>query len=112
MKTVTISVSSMDETRQRFVAAFKGKPQGAHISFPTVELLWKVLAPNRMALVRALTGTGVVSIREAARRVNRDVRAVHSDVTALINAGVLKRTEEGIEFPYDAVHVDFMLKAA
>ena len=112
MKTVTISVSSMDETKQRFLAAFKGKPQGAHITFPTVELLWKVLAPNRMALVRALTGAGVVSIREAARRVNRDVRAVHSDVTALINAGLLNRTEDGIEFPYEAVHVDFILKAA
>jgi predicted transcriptional regulator len=112
MKTVTISVSSMDKTKQRFLAAFKGKPQGAHISFPTVELLWKVLAPNRMALVRALTGAGVVSIREAARRVNRDVRAVHSDVTALINAGLLNRTEGGIEFPYEAVHVDFILKAA
>jgi predicted transcriptional regulator len=112
MKTVTISVSSTDETKQRFLAAFKGKRQGAHISFPTVELLWKVLAPNRMALVRALTGVGVVSIREAARRVNRDVRAVHSDVTALINAGLLNRTEGGIEFPYEAVHVDFILKAA
>ncbi len=112
MKTVTVSVSSTDETRRRFVAAFKSKPQGAHISFPTVELLWKVLAPNRMALVRALTGAGVVSIREAARRVNRDVRAVHSDVTALINAGLLKRSEDGIEFPYEAVHVDFVLKAA
>jgi predicted transcriptional regulator len=112
MKTVTISVSSMDETKQRFLAAVKGKPQGAHISFPTVELLWKVLAPNRMALVRVLTGAGVVSIREAARRVNRDIRAVHSDVTALINAGILNRTAEGIEFPYEAVHVDFILKAA
>ena len=112
MTTVTISVSSTDETRQRFLAAFKGKPQGAHISFPTVELLWKVLAPNRMALVRALTGAGVVSIREAARRVNRDVRAVHSDVTALIDAGLVNRSEDGIEFPYEAVHVDFILKAA
>ena len=114
MKTVTISVSSMDQTRQRFLAAFafKGKLQGAHITFPTVESLWKVLAPNRMALVRALTGVGVVSIREAARRVNRDVRAVHSDVTALINAGVINRTGGGIEFPYEAVHVDFMLNAA
>jgi predicted transcriptional regulator len=65
-----------------------------------------------MALVRALTGAGVVSIREAARRVNRDVRAVHADVTALINAGILDRTENGIEFPYDALHVDFVLKAA
>ena len=52
----------MDKTRQRFLAAVKGKPQGAHITFPTVELLWKVLAPNRMALVRALTGAGGVSI--------------------------------------------------
>ena len=112
MKTVTISVSSMDETKHRFLTAFKGKPQGAHISFPTVELLWKVLVPNRMALLRALTGAGVVSIREAARRVNRDVRAVHSDVTALINAGVINRTEDGIEFPYEAVHVDFIMKAA
>ena len=112
MKTVTISISSTDETRERFAAAFKGKRQGAHITFATLESLWKVLAPNRMALVRALTGAGVVSIREAARRVNRDVRAVHSDVTALINAGLLNRTEDGIEFPYEAVHVDFVLKAA
>lgn len=112
MKIVTISVSSMDDTQQRFLAAFKGKPQGAHISFESVELLWKVLAPKRMALVHALTGAGVVSIREAARRVNRDVRAVHSDVTALINAGVINRVEGGIEFPYEAVKVEFMLKAA
>ncbi len=112
MRTVTLSVSPTDETRQRFLSAFKGTPQGARISFPDVELLWKVLAPNRMALVRALTGAGVVSIREAARRVNRDVRAVHADVTALINAGILNRTEGGIEFPYEAVHVDFILKAA
>lgn len=69
MKTVTTSVSSMDRTKQRFLTASKGKSQGAHISFPTVELLWKVLAPTRMVLVRALTGAGVVSIREAARRV-------------------------------------------
>ncbi len=102
----------MDETKQRFLVASKGKRLGAHTTFPTVELLWKVLAPNRMTLVRALTGAGVVSIREAARRINRDVHAVHSDVTALINAGVLNRTEDGIEFPYEAVHVDFVLKAA
>ena len=50
--------------------------------------------------------------REAARRVKRDVRAVHSDVTALVNAGVLRRTAGGVEFPYDAIHVDFTLKAA
>lgn len=112
MNTVTISVSSPEETRQRFLDAFKGRPQGEYITFESVELLWKVLAPNRLALIRALSGAGVVSIREAARRVGRDVRAVHADVTLLVNAGVLRRAEGGIEFPYDAVHVDFMLRAA
>lgn len=45
-----------------------------------------------------------------ARRLDRDVKAVHADVHALLDAGVLERTEGGrIIFPYDAVHVDFML---
>ncbi len=112
MKTVTIEVSDIETTKRRTKAAFRGKPQGRFISFVSFELLWKVLTPKRMTLVYALTGAGPVSIREAARRVKRDVRAVHSDVTALLNAGILRRAEGGIEFPYEAVHVDFMLKAA
>jgi predicted transcriptional regulator len=53
-----------------------------------------------------------MAIREIARR-QRDVRAVHSDVHVLLQVGVLKKTEEGgILFPYDAIHVDFLLKAA
>jgi predicted transcriptional regulator len=43
----------------------------------------------------------------------RDVKAVHRDVHALLSVGVLERNADGaIEFPYDAVHVDFVLKAA
>ena len=38
---------------------------------------------------------------------------VHTDVHALLAAGVLEKTDGGnIAFPYDAVHVDFMMKAA
>jgi hypothetical protein len=33
---------------------------------------------------------------------------VHTDVHALLDAGMLRRTDDGeIEFPYDTVHVDF-----
>ena len=50
---------------------------------------------------------------ELARRVGRDVKAVHSDVSALLRAGVLDRTDSGqIEFPYEAVKVEFLLQAA
>ena len=48
-----------------------------------------------------------------ARRVNRDIKSVHGDLTALLVAGVLDRTESGqVEFPYEAVKVEFLLQAA
>jgi predicted transcriptional regulator len=113
MGAVTITVNSTESFRQRLKAAFAGKRQAEQLSFESFELLWKVLAPNRMGLVKALTGAGPVSLREAARRVGRDVRAVHADVHLLLNAGVLRKDEQGrIEFPYSAVHVDFVLKTA
>jgi len=85
----------------------------ARISFASPELLWKVLTLKRWELLRILCGAGAVSIREAARRVGRDVKAVHADVTALLDAGLLERTEAGtIEFPFDAVKVEFVLEAA
>ncbi|MDT3707887.1 MAG: DNA-binding protein [Thiobacillus sp.] len=98
-----------------FVQAWNtGKSQrSARISFATPELLWQVLTAKRWELLKALCGAGPVSIREAARRVGRDVKAVHGDVTALLEAGILNRTPNGkIEFPFDVVKVEFMLQAA
>lgn len=113
MNTVTLCIESRDETSARVLRAFKGKAQGAYIGFESPELVWKVLTVKRWELLRALTGLGPVSVREAARRVERDVKAVHGDIKALLMAGILDKTEDGkIVFPYDAVHVDFMLKAA
>jgi predicted transcriptional regulator len=98
-----------------FVRAWKtGKSEkSARISFATPELLWKVLTSKRWELLKVLCGAGPVSIREAARRVGRDVKAVHSDITALLIAGVLDRAEGGgIIFPFEAVKVEFLLQAA
>lgn len=115
MKTVILDVCSPESAMAEALAAAKsGKPQkNARISFATPELLWRVLTAKRWELLKALCGAGPVSIREAARRVGRDVKAVHSDVTALLLAGVLDRTASGqIEFPFEAVKVEFLLEAA
>jgi predicted transcriptional regulator len=115
MKTVTLDIRSPSDAMTDFVQAWKtGKPQrSARISFATPELLWQVLTAKRWELLKAMCGAGPMSIREAARRVGRDVKAVHGDVTALLDAGVLSRSPDGkVEFPYDAVKVEFMLQAA
>jgi predicted transcriptional regulator len=108
MNLVTLSVASRDVVNARFLAAAEEKPQGAHISFSTMALMWKILTPKRSEVIHTMTGQGVLSIREVARRVGRDVKAVHGDVTALIKAGVIDRRNGGVIFPYDGVHVDFM----
>jgi len=87
--------------------------RNARIAFSTPELLWQVLTAKRWELLKVLCGAGAMSIREAARRVGRDVKAVHADVSALLDAGVLDRAETGgIVFPFDAVKVEFLLEAA
>jgi predicted transcriptional regulator len=105
---------ALADTLGDFAQTWKtGKASAPRISFDSPELLFKTLSGKRWELLNALTGAGPVSIRETARRVERDVKAVHGDITALLNAGILSKTDEGmILFPYDAIHVDFMLKAA
>ena len=115
MKTVTLDVRTPADSMADFARAWKtGKAQKtARISFATPDLLWRVLTEKRWELLKVLCGAGPVSIREAARRADRDVKAVHGDVTALLNAGVLSKTEDGhIVFPYEAVKVEFLLQAA
>lgn len=118
MSTVVLEVGTLKDTLAEASLAMKmgaasptsGEPR---IVFAAPELLWQVLTAKRWEILKALCGAGPVSIRETARRVGRDVKAVHRDVTALIQAGLLDRSDSGgVEFPYDAVKVDFLLKAA
>jgi len=113
MRTVTLEVSSREKIDNRFLQAWEGETQGSFISFESPALLFKVLSGKRWELLKVMTGAGPMAIREAARRLGRDVKGVHGDVSALLKAGILQKTDkELIFFPFDAIHVDFMLKAA
>ncbi len=101
MKTVTIDVRPLVASLGDFTQACKAS--APRISFESPELLFKVLSGKRWELLNTMTGAGTMSIREAALRVERDVKAVHGDVTALLNAGLMSKTDNGmIVFPYDS----------
>lgn len=118
MSTVVLEVGTLKDTLAEASLAMKmgaaSSTSGeSRIVFAAPELLWQVLTAKRWEILKALCGAGPISIRETARRVGRDVKAVHRDVTALAQAGLLDRSESGgVEFPYDAVKVDILLKAA
>lgn len=114
MNKVTIGIASQEAVSQRFLNAWKiGQPQGAYIDFESEEQLWKTMTLKRWQVLKVMTGAGELTIREVARRVGRDVKAVHTDITALILCGLVDKTDTGkVLFPYDGIHVDFLLKVA
>jgi predicted transcriptional regulator len=112
MRKVTLDIASREAVNRRFRNALAGKAQGTRLSFESPELLIKVLSGRRWDLLKVMTGAGPMTIREAARRMARDVKAVHADVHTLLSAGLLQKTDnKRIVFPYDAIHVDFTLRS-
>ena len=113
MNTVTVGVSNVEQARQRVAAAFRGEKQGAFLTFTSVDLLWRTMTPRRWEIICLMTGQGPMALRAVARLMERDVKTIHGDVHALLDAGVLEKTEDDrIIFPYDAVHVDFTITKA
>jgi predicted transcriptional regulator len=113
MKTLIIGNQTFEEsTKEILESAQTGKPaQAARIDFERIEDGWKILSEKRRAILRVMAGAGVLGIREVARRVGRDVRAVHSDLTLLNRNGVIDKTDQGMILPYDVIRLDFTLDA-
>ena len=110
---VTLTVSSQDELAARMGAALAGRRTGPRIAFASVDLLHRICAPKRLAILRMMAGEGPLPVREVARRVGRDVKAVHRDMAALVDAGLLDRGEGGrMSFPYDGVRMEVDLMRA
>jgi predicted transcriptional regulator len=114
-KLLTIDVSSLKDALERVATiAESGQTDvSARYWFSSREELLRTLSPGRWGVIEALTGAGPMGVRELARRVGRDVKGVHTDAQALVVKGLIDKTPDGkLSFPYNAVHVDFMLKAA
>jgi predicted transcriptional regulator len=114
MNTLTIDVRPLADSLADMVQAVEAqRPQAPRYSFANAASLMRTLGGKRFDLIQVLSGAGPVTIREAARRAGRDVKAVYGDVQTLLNCGVLSKTVDGkIELPYESVRVEFLLKAA
>lgn len=115
MKTVLFEVMQPGTAMARAKAEAEAAKYAdqARITFRSAESMARVLTPTRWGIVQALTGAGPLGVRELARRVDRDVKGVHTDATALITAGVIDRAEDGkYLFPFDRVKVRFDIPAA
>jgi predicted transcriptional regulator len=100
-------VSIYEEARDAIEALDRGEsveqPDG--VIFPNTTMLTQTFTERTLALLRVIADTAPESIRETARRVDRDVKNVHEELARLETMGVIHFAEEGRSkrpvFPYD-----------
>ena len=98
----------------RFEAAWNRRTEGRRmkplqvLSMADLPLLLRTLTPARLDLLERLRDAGPLSIYELAKRLGRDYKNVHTDVTALSKIALIERAADGrVSVPWDVVRAEF-----
>ncbi len=112
MKVLTIDVASREQVNERFEQAASGNPQGDHLTFPSLELLHKLLNPRRIRILQAIQEWGPIGTRELARRLEQDPGNLVRDLKPLREWGIVEDTERGLNIPYDEIRLEVVIGRA
>lgn len=117
-KRIEITVGSTSDALDRFEAAWarakKGSARGAEVrlTFESLPLLLRNLTPARWQLLETLKAEGPFSINELARRLARNYKNVHTDVTRLVELGLIqKQKDQRVIVAWDVVTAEMRLAA-
>lgn len=116
-KTLNIEVSSLEDDLAQFAKVWRDAEAGksvrayAGIGFENAIALLSTLTPKRWLLIEALKSSGAQSIYALAKHLARNYSNVHTDVTRLLELGIVEKDETGKVFvPWDKVEVQFPLQ--
>lgn len=82
------------------------------VAFESWEALRDVLTAERLRLLRHLRAHPARSVRALSAALGRDYRNVHGDVAALLHAGLVERSGDGLRAVADALAVEVPLLAS
>ena len=115
-KILELRVGPPADALDRFEAAWNRVAEGRKVSplrvlsLGDLPALVRTLTPARWSLLENLRRDGTVSIYGLAKRVGRDYKNVHTDVTALLETGLIQKNAEGeIEVAWDVVRAELRL---
>ena len=114
-KAFEIRLGAAGDALDRFEAAWNRVREGRALrpleilSFADLPLLLKTLSPARWVLLQKLREEAC-TIYELARRLARDYKNVHTDVTQLAGIGLIARRSDGrVAVAWDLLRAEFKL---
>ena len=111
MTTLQIHVGgSFADTESRVLDAIARHEAGEdvvenHLTFENWQTFARVMAANRLELLRHVHRTPPRSVLALACALGRDYKRVHEDVEALVAAGLLERDDTGLHADYDSIQI-------
>ena len=112
LRVLELRIGDMRDALDRFEAAWNRRTEGRKtlhvLSMADLPLLLKTLTPARWDLLERLREAGPLSIYELAKRLQRDYKNVHTDVTRLAGIGLIQRAADGrVAVSWDVVRAEF-----
>jgi len=111
-----IRIGAAADALDRFEAAWNRVQEGRAmrplevLSFADLPSLLRTLSPARWVLLQKLHSEGPLSIYELAKRLERDYKNVHTDVTQLAAIRLIQRSEQGqVAVAWDLLRAEFRL---
>ena len=118
MKRIQVSVGSVAQALDRFEQTWRQAEKGGlpaaqvRLTFESLPTLLKNLTPARWTLLEQLKRDGPLAINELARRLERHSKNVHTDVTRLIELGLIeRRSDQLVAVTWDIVTAEMRLAA-
>lgn len=113
-KVLELRIGDARDALDRFEAAWNRRTEGRRarplqlLSLENLPLLLRTLTPARWELLERLRDAGPLSIYQLAKRLQRDYKNVHTDVTALARIGLIERGNDArVSVPWDVVRAEF-----
>ncbi len=115
---IEVTVGGLSGALDRFERVWQqgvaDKARGAEVrlTFESLPVLLKNLTPARWTLLETLRRDGPLSINELARRLKRNYKNVHTDVSRLIDLGLIGRlADQRVAVVWDIVVAEMRLAA-
>jgi predicted transcriptional regulator len=115
-KVMQIRVGPASDALDRFEAAWNRRLEGRSLrtlhvlTLAGLPQLLKALSPARWGLLEELRRAGPLSIYELAKRLRRNYKNVHTDVTQLAALGVIERAGDNrVLVPWEVLRAEWTL---